>query len=114
MTDRILKVNQLFKKEIGRIMLEDVDFPDNVLVTITEVSTTPNLIESRVYISCLPENKTEEVFLVLSRNIYHIQKTLNKKLNMRPIPKIIFKKEKKIGQADKIESILEQLKKEGK
>lgn len=114
MKDRILRVNQLFKKEIGRMLLEDIDFPDNVLITITKVESVHNLLQSKVYISCIPEEKTTEVFSVLNKNVYHIQKKLDKKLNMRPIPKIVFVPDKEIAEADQIEGILERLKKEGK
>jgi ribosome-binding factor A len=114
MKERIPRINQLFKKEVGKIILEDIDFPENVLVTITEVDTSPNLIQSKIYISCLPEEKIDNVFKILSKQIYEIQKKLDKKLRMRPVPKIIFKKEKKTSEADRIEGILEKIKSEEK
>jgi len=114
MAERVPKINSLFKKEIGKIISRDIDFPVDILVTITEVDTSPNLIQSKIYISVFPETKLEEAILELKKNVYDIQKKLNKKLNMRPIPKIIFMKEKKIKEADKIEGLLERLKDEEK
>lgn len=114
MNNRVPRINQLFKKEIGKIILEDIDFPDNVLVTITQVETSPNLIQSKIYISCFPEKETESVFKILNKRVYEIQKKLDRKLRMRPVPKIIFKKEKKIKEADRIEELLEELKNEEK
>ena len=114
MTDRTLKINSLFKKEIGKIILEEVEFPEGVLATITEVDTFPNLIESKIYISCFPENRIDNVLEILKSRIYEIQKKLNKKLNMRPVPKIVFVKEDKTKEADRVEGLLEELKKEEK
>ncbi len=112
MTRRIEKVNSLIQEELSNILLREVEFPKNVLVTITRVETIINLSESKVYISTIPDNNIDEVFETLNRNIYDIQQCLNKRLNMRPIPKIVFKKEEKTEQADRIEGLLEGLKKE--
>ena len=43
MSQRILKVNQLIKKELSQIILKEAEFPKEVLVTLTRVETLPNL-----------------------------------------------------------------------
>jgi len=110
MSKRIERVNELIKREISQIILRDIEFPNNTLVTITRVDSTPNLIESNVFISVMPEQKTEQILSILSRRIFDIQQKINRDLNMRPIPKIIFKKERNTSEADKIEKILEEIK----
>jgi len=111
MTNRIEKVNSLLEHEIGKIILKDFDFSE-ALVTLTHVETTGNLIEAKVYISVMPEEKVDYVVSVLSKAVYSIQKEINKKLNMRPIPKIIFVKDEQIAEAAKVEELLNKLKKE--
>ena len=59
-TNRIEKVNSLLSQEIGKIILRDFDFSD-CLVTLTHADTTPNLIDTRIYISVMPENKIENI-----------------------------------------------------
>jgi ribosome-binding factor A len=113
MNRRIERINQLLKKEIGNILLRTVGVP-NALITITEVDTSDPLTDARVYVSVLPADKTEEIFRILEKEIYGIQQTLNKRLKMRPIPKIIFKKEKRTWQAESVEKAIEDLKKEEK
>lgn len=108
--ERIHQVNQLIKEEIGRIILKKGDFPENVLVTITRVETTRNLIDSRVYVSVLPENQSPAILKILNRRIFDIQQLLNKRLRMRPIPKIIFVEEKQTVEAGKIEQLLQEIK----
>ncbi len=110
MTDRIKKVNELLKEEIGSLFLKELNLPE-CLTTITRVEASPNLQQARVYISVMPESKKEEVFEVLNKEIYSIQQGLNKRLNMRPVPKIIFKKEEKTEQAARIEELLEKIEK---
>jgi len=114
MTKRIQRVNELIKKEISQLILREVEFPKNVFVTVTRVETSPNLRESRVFISVLSEQDKSTVFTLLNRQIYTLQQGINKRLKMRPIPKILFLEEKRTIEAGKIEAILEKLKKEEK
>lgn len=122
MPNRIQRVNALIKKEVGKILLREVDFPQSVLATITRVETSANLFEAKVYISVMftrrspkgeggPEEQADRVLQILNKRVYDIQQALNKRLKMRPIPRIEFKKEEKIKEAGRIEELLEGLKK---
>ncbi|MEK7503480.1 MAG: 30S ribosome-binding factor RbfA [Patescibacteria group bacterium] len=108
--ERIPQVNQLIKKELGQILLREGDFSKNVLVTITRVETSRNLIDASVYVSVLPENQSQGILETLNRRIFHFQQLLNKRLRMRPIPKIQFLEEKETAQAGRIEQLLEEIK----
>lgn len=114
MSKRIQQVNQLIKKELSQIILREIEFPKDVLVTITRVETTPNLIESKVFVSAMPESKSENILQILNRQIYEIQQILNKRLKMRPIPRICFVEEKETVGAGRIEAILAELKNQEK
>lgn len=114
MPERILRINQLIKKELGQIILKEVEFPLNVLVTLTRVETLPNLTETKVFISTMPEKESLAVLKILNRMVYYLQQIMNKRLRMRPTPKIIFIEEKETIEAGKIEYILEGLKEEKK
>lgn len=108
--ERIQRVNQLIRKEISQIILRELDFPKNILVTLTRVDTSRNLIHAKIYISVMPENETQQILEALNQKIYDIQQQLNKRLKMRPIPKINFVVEKETAQAGKIEELLEEIK----
>lgn len=114
MAKRLQRVNALLRRELAKIILREIEFPRDTLVTITRAETTPNLAESTVFIGVIPEGKEEKVLEILGRNVYFLQQKINKRLRMRPIPKIKFLAEKKTGEASRIEEILEQLKKEKK
>lgn len=110
MENRIPKVNQLIKKELSQIILREVEFPSNVLVTVTQVEATKKLDEAKIYISTLPESKAKWILEILNRRIYHLQQLLDKRLRMRPIPRIVFVEEKETAKAGRIEEILEKIK----
>ena len=111
MTERILKVNQLLKREIGRILLRETDLPDEAFVTITRVDASLNLQQAKVYISVIPEEKSKETLKILDKQIFSIQQSLNKKLRMRPVPKIIWTAETMTGEAARIEEIMREVQK---
>lgn len=110
MFNRVSRVNQLVQKELSRILLREFDFSASVLITLTRVETSSNLIQANAYISVLPEKKTKEVFQMLNKQIYQLQQKLNKRLKMRPVPRIKFLEEKKTSEAGRVEEILEKLK----
>lgn len=114
MSKRIPRVNQLIKKELGQIILKEIDFPKDVLVTITRVETLQDLKESKIFISVFPENKTNEIIELLTRKIYFLQQKINQRLKMKFLPRLKFFLEEKTTEAGKIEEILEKLKKEEK
>lgn len=111
MTQRIYRINQLLKEKLGKILLKEGNFPKDCLVTITRVETSVDLREAKIWFSVLPENKTKEIARILNKRIYDIQQKINKTLNMRPVPKIRFLREKKTKEAARIEKLLEKIKK---
>ena len=111
MSNRILRVNELIQKELGQIILREIEFPKNTLVTITRVETSPDLNQAKVYVSCLPDNQGDRMLQVLKRQGYHIQHKLNKRLETKIIPRIRFIKELKTMQDGRIEQILAKIKK---
>ena len=112
MRERIKKINQLIKKELSNIIIKEIEFPGDVWVTLTRIESSVDLRQSRAYVSVMPEDKTKIILKILDSQIYNLQQKLNKRLNMRPIPKIYFVEERETANAGKIEEILEGLKKE--
>lgn len=96
---RVEKVNHLIRDEISKILLRELDVKD-AIITITHVKTSKDLLYGRIYLTIFPENKEKEVLRVLEKQIFYLQQILNKKLQMRPVPKINFL----IDEEAKIES----------
>ena len=114
MANRIERVNSLLEHEIGKILLHDFAFSPEILVTLTRVATTSNMIEAKAYISVFPEEKSAGILNALQKSVYDVQRKINRTLRTRPIPKIKFVKETEISKAARVEELLEKAKDETK
>ncbi len=108
MTQRILKINKLIKQELGKIIFTDVDFPKNIILTITKVDTSADLRYADVFISVLPDEMDIEIEKKLKESIYFIQGKLNRKLHMKPLPRIRFIIDKSGEYVEKIGKLIEE------
>jgi len=108
---RIEKVNQLVKEEVGKIILRDLDVSKNTLLTITSTKTSSDLKHATVFISTIDKEKAKSALFELEKNVYDIQHTLNRKLRMRPVPKIKFAIDKAFEKEQKLYEILSDIKK---
>ena len=111
MTRRIKRINELLKEEISQLLIKEIDLTDCDLVTVTKAEATANLQQAKIKITVMPTNKSKSVMETLQKNIFHLQQILNKKLNMRPVPKIIFEIDKGQIKAQKVEELLTKIKK---
>lgn len=111
MSRRIQKVNSLIKEELGKIIFNTLEFDKN-LVTLTEVNTSSDLQHATVKISIYPSDNTKQVLEKLKRNIYSLQQQLNKKLYIRPVPKIRFELDKHGKKVDQINQALDKIREE--
>lgn len=110
MSKRIQRINQLLKEELGQILLKEVDFPKDTLVTITRVEASSDLKQAKVYTSCIPEKEGVKIFQILNKKAFIIQQKINKLLSMKIVPKIKFVEEKETKEAARIEELLEKIK----
>lgn len=112
MNNRAKRVSRLIKRELSQLLLREVDFPESVLATITRVETSADLKQAKVYVSVMPEEKISEVIRILNHRIFEIQKEIDKRFTMKVVPKVDFKAERMTAEADRIEKLLEKVKKE--
>ncbi len=112
MPDRIKRVNQLLKREVAQLILREIESPNESFITITRADTSPNLRNSKIFVSVIPEEKQKSAVKFLNRNIYRLQQKINKRLHMRPVPKIRFVEDNKILEEERIDRLFEKLKNE--
>jgi ribosome-binding factor A len=105
MPKRIERVNELLRHEISQIILREIEFGSN-MVTITNVQTTGNMQQAKIKIMVLPDKNSAWVLEKLKKNIWQIQQFLNKKLKMRPVPRIEFVIDQEQTKAEKMEELL--------
>jgi len=90
-TNRIAKINRHLQRTVGEILLKEADLPLDVLVTISRVETTPNLRFSDIWLYITPSEKAVEILENLKPQMYDIQGSLNRSLQLRPLPRIRFR-----------------------
>ncbi len=113
MDHRIEKIEALMQSLLAESIARDFCTSREIIISVTKVKASGNLQEAKVYISVLPDRIREQTVVKLERNARFFQSMLNKKLRMRPVPKIIFVPDANPAQAQQVETILEKLKTEG-
>lgn len=106
MSRRIQKINELLKQEIGSLILKELDFKRDVIITVTKVETYSDLNKAKVGISILPFSKAEQVLRVLNSKNSDIQRLLNQKLRMKIVPKIKFRLDSSEEKISRVEQLL--------
>lgn len=108
---RVKRFNELIKIELGKIIFDFLDVKSGILVTVTRVITASDLFSATVFVSVYPDKEKNAVFSKLNRSIYQIQQLLNKKLKIKPVPKIIFKRDPNPEEASEVEKLLKDISK---
>lgn len=106
MSRRIQKINELLKQEISSLILKELDFKRDVIITVTKVETYSDLNKAKVGISTLPFSKVEQVLRVLNSKNSDIQRLLNQKLRMKIVPKIKFRLDSSEEKISRVEQLL--------
>jgi ribosome-binding factor A len=110
MDHRIEKIEALMQNLLAELIAKDFITTREIIISITKVKASGNLQEAKVYVSVLPDQFREQTVDKLSRNAWSLQASLNKKLRMRPVPKIIFVADAQPEKAQQVETLLEKLK----
>jgi ribosome-binding factor A len=109
MPTRVNRVNELIRTTVAEIIAREVELPLGNFVTVAKVDTTRDLRYARVFVSVFPEKNFGRALELLRKSLYLIQGALNKKLHMKPLPRLEFIADKTEAEADKIENILKEI-----
>lgn len=114
-TDRMVRVNELLRREIGealyRIMTE-ANF-DLGAVTVTHVIASRNLRNARVMVSIRDHEKQRERMMgLLRRHRGEIQSRINKDLILKYTPCLTFELDTSVEKGDRMLSLLSQIERE--
>lgn len=103
------KIGSTFKREISRIILEDVKDPEIKFVTITACDITNDLSFAKVYFTTLDRTKKETVEKALNRAANYIEIELSKCIDIRKMPQISFHYDTSIEYGEHIEEKIKEL-----
>lgn len=103
------QVNSLIQKELGAILLSELELPLGSLLTISRVEVSSSLEHADIFVTVLPDGQTERVLALVQKNVYQLQKLLDKKLVLKFVPKIRFQLDEGLQAANEVNEILNKL-----
>lgn len=109
MSFRIERINSLIQQELSKIIIREIEIPEGSLATITEVETSADLAQAKVWLSIFPTESSKKIFHSLNKKIGYFQGLLIRKLVMKPVPKIKFVLDTGETRADQVEKLLDQI-----
>ena len=108
MSQRLIQVNELLRKEIALAIEQLVEVPD-VLITVVKVDCAPNLKTAQVWTSILPDNKTGTALQAIRKQASAIRNMVKAKVKLRNIPQFSFSFDDTEKNAAVIEDTLQEI-----
>jgi ribosome-binding factor A len=108
-SQRQRRVNELLRHALAEIFLRDEIADDDlagVAITVTEVRTTPDLKNARVYIVPLGGANQDKVLAALERNTRFLRGELARRVELKFSPTLSFALDTTFDQSDRVEALL--------
>jgi len=109
MKHRLLRVNELLKRELSSIITRELNF-EGALVTLNQVDVTPNLKHAHAYISILGKEGQAPAMAKLEENRVMLQTALAKAVTLKYTPQLIFHLDDSIERGARVIEILQEIK----
>lgn len=116
MPNRMQKVNEELKREIGNIISLKLNNSalKNGLISVTSVDTTPDFRYAKVYVSMIAVGNKKEALKALKKASGFVRTEIAKKVNLKYTPEIVFEFDESIEYGERIDSILRDITKDFK
>ena len=108
MKHRMLRVNEVVKRELSGIVSREISF-EGALVTINHVDVTSDLKSAHVFVSILGPQSSESVMKKLETQRAALQAELAKRVVMKFTPHLLFHLDESIARGSRIVEILQQI-----
>lgn len=108
MKHRLLRVNELLKRELSTIITREVVF-DGALVTVNHVDVTPDLKNAHVYVSVLGANAGPGAMTKLEENRVVLQTQLSRHVVLKYTPHLVFHLDKSVERGARVIEILQEI-----
>lgn len=108
---RVDRLETEIMKEVGQIIIQEINDPRLEGITITGVDLSKDLKNAKIYYSFMGHlaSKAEKVEKALNQAKKRIRYLLSKKIIMRRVPEIEFARDESLEYAEKIDRIINQL-----
>lgn len=109
-TKRTRRVGEFMKQELARIFQTRVKDPHIQMLTITQVSVTPDLSLARVYLNIMGDEKQRATTLAaLERANSFVRREVGQVLKTRIVPELRFIYDDTLDYADSIEKLFRKI-----
>jgi ribosome-binding factor A len=108
MKHRLLRVNELLKRELSTIITRDLRFED-ALVTVNQVDVTPDLKNAHVFVSVLGKGSAKAVIAELDDNRTILQGEMAKNVVLKYTPHLVFHLDDSTERGARIIQILDEI-----
>ncbi|MBM3630602.1 MAG: 30S ribosome-binding factor RbfA [Alphaproteobacteria bacterium] len=111
MTQRQLRVGELIKQSLSMIFIRNEAKVPNLetnTITVTEVKMSQDLKIANAYVLPLGGKDADQVIKTLKEYSFIIRKILSKKVIVKFLPKLLFRKDESFEYAEKIENLIKQ------
>ena len=106
-SQRQTRVGNRLREEISRILLREIEDPRLRLVTLTDISLSPDLKHARIFFSAVGTDvEPDEVLKGLRRARKFIQRRLADEADLRFTPSLEFRWDPTAERAQRVEAIL--------
>lgn len=103
---RIQRLNELFRRELSRLVRRELKDPRVRGVVVTEVRTSGDLSYATVYVRSEPPTPTDEAIAGLERAGGFIRRELGQALHLRKVPEFRFEVDETLERAERIDELL--------
>lgn len=108
MKHRMLRVNEVIKRELSGIVTREITF-EGSLVSINHVDVSSDLKSAHVFVSVLGPETGESVMSKLEGHRPALQSELAKRVTMKFTPHLLFHLDESIARGSRVVEILQQI-----
>ena len=115
MSRRLERVKVELKKEISKILHDDLKDPRIGFITVTRIDLTPDLKNAKVYFSILGDDINRNLCVEgIQSAAGYIRKLIGQRLNLRYTPELSFRLDESAEYIMELEKTFERLRNESK
>ena len=96
--------SELVRNELSTLIMRELEL--DAIMTIMRVEITDKLAAAHIYVGMLPNKKTDKVLGVLNKRVKYLERQLLAKINIKPMPELIFHLDKGSLNAAEVERAL--------
>jgi ribosome-binding factor A len=110
MSQRLDRVDELLRQEIGAVLARSVSDPRIGFVTVTKVETTPDLSQARVWVSVIgTPDERKATMRALEHAMPYVRRVLGDRIRIRRIPALHVRHDDTIERGTRVLKLLDDI-----